>query len=230
MTAGPAIDAYLREVAAALPGPARARGDIVAELRSGLLDAADAHRHTGLPDAAAAAAATAEFGDPRLVAEAFRPELTARHARRVAVTLVITGPLIGLLWAAAAAASHIAIRHAPPWQWAGAPPGSPEAFPLALAAILITGWAALFTVAATGPLIRWLPDRPGLAAITAAIAGFGAMAADTAVFTLLASKLATAPGTLAPVPVTAAAIGSLTRLTLARRAARHCLAARASLT
>ena len=59
--------------------------------------------------------------------------------------------------------------------------------------------------------------------------GFGAMAAGLAVFALLASKLASTPGTLAPVPVTAAAIASLTRLTLARRAAGRCLAARASL-
>jgi hypothetical protein len=138
MTADPVIVAYLREVTAALPGPARARRDIVAELRSGLLDATDAHRRAGLSDAAAAAAATTEFGDPRQVAEAFRPELTARHARRVALTLVTTGPLIGLLWAGAAAASHIAARHAPPWQWAGTPPGSLAAFPLALAAVLVT--------------------------------------------------------------------------------------------
>jgi hypothetical protein len=142
---------------------------------------------------------------------------------------VTTGPPIGLLWAIAAAASHMAVRHAPPWQWAGAPPGSPAAFPLALAAILVTAWAALFTVAATGPLTRWLPGRPGLAPATAAICGCAAMAADVTIFALLASKLASTPGTLAPVPVTAAAIASLTRLTLARRAARHCLAARASL-
>jgi hypothetical protein len=229
MTAGPVFDAYLREVTAALPGPARARGDIVAELRSGLLDAADAHRRAGLPAAAAAAAATTEFGDPHQLAEAFRPELTARQARRVALTLITTGPPIGLLWASAAAASHVAIRHAPPWEWAGAPPGSPAAFPLALAAVLVAAWAALLTVAATGPLTRWLPGRPGLAATMAAISGFAAMTADMIIFALLASKLASTPGTLAPVPVTAAAIASLTRLTLARRAARRCLAVRASL-
>ncbi len=228
MTADPVIDAYLREVTAALPGPARARSDIVAELRSGLLDAADAHRHAGLPDAAAAAAAAAEFGDPCQVAEAFRPELTARQARRAALTLVTTGPLVGLLWAAAALASHVGIRHAPPWEWAGAPADSLAAFPLAMAAVLVAAWAGLFTVAVTGPLIRWLPDRPNLAPTTAAISGFGAVAADLAVFALLASKLASAPGTLAPIPVTAAAIASLTRLTLARRAARRCLSARAS--
>jgi hypothetical protein len=44
MTVGPAVDAYLRAVAASMPGPRRARSDILAELRSGLLDAIDAHR------------------------------------------------------------------------------------------------------------------------------------------------------------------------------------------
>lgn len=229
MTDDRVIDTYLQEVTAALPGPARARADIVAELRSGLLDALDAHRRSGLPDAAAAAAATAEFGDPRQVAGAFRPELAARHARRTALTLVPIGPLIGLLWVVAAAASHIAVRHAPPWQWAGAPPGSVAAFPLALAAVLIAIWAGLITVAAAGPLTRWLPSWPRLAPTTAAICGLGAMAADIALFAALASKLISAPGTLAPVPVTAAALASLTRLTFARHAARRCLAARASL-
>jgi hypothetical protein len=48
------IESYLSQVTTALPGPARARADIVAELRGGLLDAADAHRRAGLGPAAAA--------------------------------------------------------------------------------------------------------------------------------------------------------------------------------
>jgi hypothetical protein len=103
------------------------------------------------------------------------------------------------------------------------------AFPLAAAAIAITVWTALFTVAATGRLARWLPGRPRLAPTAAATAGFGAMAADVTVFALLASQLLTAPGTLAPAPVAAAAAASLVRLTLTRRATRRCLAARAAL-
>lgn len=229
MKASPAIDAYLRNVAGSMPGPARARRDIMAELRSGLLDATDAHRSAGLSADAATEAAITEFGDPRQVADAFRPHLATKQARRVALTLIPTGPLIGLLWALAAAASHIAIRQAPPWQWAGAPPGSPEAFPLALAAVMIAIWAGLISIAAAGPLTRWLPGRPRLAPTTAAICGLGAMAADVALLAVLASKLISEPGALAPVPVTAAALASLTRLTLARHAASRCLAARASL-
>jgi HAAS len=230
MTGGPLVDAYLGQVAASLPGPAQARRDILAELRSGLLDAVDAHRSAGLPADAAAEAAITEFGDPRQVAGAFRPYLAMRQARRVALTLIVTGPLVGLLWATAALASHITIRHTPPWQWPGAPPLSVAAFPVVAAALVITVWSALATLAATGKLARWLPASPRIAATTAATTGFGVTAADLAVFALLASQLASAPATLAPLPVAIATAASLTRLTLARRAARNCLAIRATLT
>jgi hypothetical protein len=49
--AGATVEGYLAEVAARLPGPAQARTGIVAELRSGLLDATDARqaRRTPVP-------------------------------------------------------------------------------------------------------------------------------------------------------------------------------------
>ncbi|MGH3299010.1 MAG: permease prefix domain 1-containing protein [Trebonia sp.] len=227
---GRAAESYLAEVAARLPGPGRSHAGIIAELRAGLLDATDAHRSAGLPPAEAAAAAVSEFGDPRLVAAAFGPELAARSARRTALTLIATGPVIGVLWASAAMASRVGVRHAPPWQWAGAPPGSLFALPLAAAVIAVTVWASLITIAATGRLTRWLPRRPRLAPAAAAAAGFGAATADVIILVLLASQLVHAPGTLSPVPVAAAATASLTRLALARHAARRCLTVRAALT
>jgi hypothetical protein len=230
MTGSPAVEAYLRAVAASMPGPRQARSDILAELRSGLLDAMDAHRSAGLPAQAATEAAITEFGDPRQLAGAFRPHLAMIHARRTALALAATGPPVGLLWAAAALASHITIRHAPPWQWPGAPPLSPAAFPAIGAAIFIVVTATLATIAATGKLTRWLPASPRIAAATAAAAGFGAVAADLAILAVLVSQLTSTPGTLAPLPVAAATAASLTRLTLARRAARRCLANRATLT
>lgn len=229
MTGGPAVEAYLREVSAGLPGPPQARSDILAELRSGLLDAIDARSSAGLTAQAAVEAAITEFGNPLQVASAFRPHLAMIQARRTALALAATGPLVGLLWAAAAAASHITFRHAPPWQWPGAPPLSPAAFPAAGAALLIVITTALATIAATGKLSRWLPSSPRLAAATAATAGFGSAAADLAILALLASQLTSAPGTLSPLPVAAATAASLTRLTLARQAARRCLAIRATL-
>jgi hypothetical protein len=229
VTSGPAVEAYLRAVATGMPGPRQARDDILAELRSGLLDAIDAGYHAGLPAQAATEAALAEFGDPRLVASAFRPHLAMTQARRTALALAAAGPPVGLLWAAAALASHIAIRHAPPWQWPGAPPLSAAAFPAIAAALLILITSTVITIAATGKLSRGLTASPRTAAAAAATAGFTAVAADLAILALLASQLASAPGTLDPIPVAAATAASLTRLTLARRAARRCLAVRAAL-
>jgi hypothetical protein len=228
--AGPAVEGYLAEITARLPGPARARAAVVAELRSGLLDAADAHRSAGLPAAQAALAAIREFGDPAQVAIGFRAEIAASQARRVAVCLLVTGPLVGLMWLATAAASHIGIRLAPPWQWTGQSPGLSVGTDLVAVAVGVTAWAAILGIATTGRLTRWLPARPRRAPTAAAVAGFGAVSADGLGLALLAAQLATAPGKLSPVLAATAAAASLARLLLARRAARHCLAIRASLT
>ena len=227
--AGSAVERYLAEITALLPGPPRARAGIVAELRSGLLDATDAHRSAGLPPAQAALAAIREFGDPARVAAGFKAEVAAGHARRVAISLLATGPLVGLLWVATALSSHLGVRAAP-WQWAGQSPGLRVGICLVAVAVGITAWAAVLGIATTGRLSRWLPARPRRAPTAAAVAGFGAVSADGLGLLLLATQLATTSGKLSPVPAAAAAAASLTRLTLARRAARRCLAIRASLT
>lgn len=221
---------YLAEIAARLPGPARDHQAIIAELRAGLLDAADAHRSRGLTAGEAARAAVAEFGDSQQVAAAFGPELAARQARRTALALLATGPLIGLLWVAAALASHLGVHRAPPWEWAGLLPASRAAIPLAAAILVITIAATTTAIAATGPLTRWLPARPGYAPAAAALAGTGATAADAIILAVLAVQLTTAPGSVSPLPVAVAAAASLTRLALASRAARRCRSTRATLT
>jgi hypothetical protein len=225
-----AVESYLAEVSARLPGPVRARAGIVAELRSGLLDATDAYCRGGLPDEQAALAAVGEFGDPGLVADSFRTEIAARQARRVSVSLAAAGPLVGLLWIAAAFASHLGIQLAPHGP-------SPDLSPVLrtgcyLAALIIAAeaWAALLGIAATGRLSRWLPVRPRRAPTAAVVAGFGAAGADIVMLSLLAALLALAPGQLATVPIALAAAASCARLTLATRAARRCLATRAALT
>jgi hypothetical protein len=231
--AGRAVEGYLAEVTARLPGPVRARTGIVAELRSGLLDATDAHRSAGLLPADAALAAIREFGDPVQVAVGFKAEIAASQARRVAVTLLVTGPLVGLLWIATVpkpAASHLGIHLAPPWPWTGLSPGLSVSSYLVAVAAGVTAWAAILGIATTGRLTRWLPARPGRAPMAAAVAGFGAVSADGLGLALLAAELAVAPGRLSPVPAAAAAAASLIRMMLARRAARQCLAIRASLT
>jgi hypothetical protein len=223
--AGPPIEGYLAAITARLPGPSRAQAGIVAELRSGLLDATDAHRSAGLPPAEAAVEAVREFGDPAQVASGFRAELAAGQARRVAVTLLATGPLVGLLWIVTALVSHLTLS----WQWTGLSPGLRVGMPLIVVAVGVTAWAAMLGIATTGRLTRWLPARPRRAPTAAAVAGFGAVGADGLGLLLLVAQLATAPGKLSPLPAAVAAAASLARLLFARRAARRCLATRASL-
>jgi hypothetical protein len=235
------VERYLAEIAERLGGPARARAGIVAELRSGLLDAADAHRSAGLPPAQAVLAAIREFGDPARVADGFRAEIAAGQARRVSLALLVSGPLVGLLWIATAAGSHLGLHLALPWPGASGSPGlgvSPglgmgpglgAGLCLVAIAALVTAWAATVGIAATGRVTRWLPAGPRRAPTAAAVAGFGAIGADGVGLLLLAAELAVAPGRLALAPAAAAAVASAARLLLARRAAHRCLALRATL-
>jgi hypothetical protein len=223
------VERYLAEVAALLPGPARAHTGIVAELRAGLMDATDGYLSAGLSPAQAAQVAIREFGDPGQVADGFKAEIAASHARRVALVLLATGPLVGLLWIATATASHLDIRPSALWQWAGASAGLGVGIQLVAAAVAVTAWGALLGIAVTGRLTRWLPRRPRQAPTAAAVAGYGAVGADALGLALLAAELAIAPGKLSPLPAAAAAIASLARLILARRAASRCLALRAAL-
>jgi hypothetical protein len=219
------IASYLAEVADRLSGSARARRDIVAELEAGLADAADAHRAAGLSPAEAASAAIAEFGRPEQVASGFRAELTAVRARRTAFTLLATGPVIGFLWAGA-------VRINPPWRWAHwavAPGGARLAAQFALLALAIAIGSALFTVAASGRLSRWIsPWLAARSASSAAIAATVYAAIDLTLLTVLAVLAASTPGRLAALPAAAAAAASLTRLSLGFFAARNCLTTEAA--
>jgi hypothetical protein len=216
-----AIRSYLAQIAAGLHGPASTRRGIVAELGTGIADAADAHRRAGLDPAQAARAAIAEFGHPTRVAAGFRGELAAATARRTTFTLILaSGPTVAL-WYMAALASHIH-RQAPPWQWATLPAAARLATLLATIAAAVSICGHLFTLAATGRLTRWLPARP---AASAAIAAGSAAAADVAMLAVL-TILATSSARLDAFPLAAAGAASLARLGLATRAARTCLAIR----
>ncbi|GAA4640220.1 hypothetical protein GCM10023196_104870 [Actinoallomurus vinaceus] len=216
------MESYLAEVAGRLIGPARARRDILAELAAGIADAADAHAAAGMDPVQAAHAAVAEFGGPDQVAGGFRAELAAAQARRTALTVLTSGPLIGALWVGAALAAGIDARPIPPWHWAGLPAGARPAVHLAMIALAIAIAGTLFTLATTGRLARWLPARP---LATAAIAVGGTAPIDITLVTLFAAQMAGAPGRLAVLPA-AAATASLGRLAFTARTARDRLIAR----
>jgi hypothetical protein len=229
------IEAYLAALAGHLAGggpasPRRARQAIVAELRDGLWEAATAKLARGLDPRQAARAACREFGDPATVAAGFAPELAGIQARRTVLTLARTGPLVGVLWIAAFAATHaFPLRRELTGGWPG--------LPLIGLGIATAGLATMLTVAATGRPSRWLAPRPRRAPTAAATVAIAAIVVDLTLLGTLASQLITKPGTLAALsgPGVAAAavalapVASIVRLALSGRATRRSLAARASL-
>jgi hypothetical protein len=218
------LDGYLTALAIRLPGPVRARREILAELYDGLVEATRARLADGTSQTQAAAGAVIEFGDPVAVAAAFTPQLAAGTARRLAFGLIATGPLVGGVWLAAVAASGQAtIAAAPIWRW---PLIQTAGWPAQLL-LAVTGAAILaawLTVASTGRLTRWLHTRPSLPTITAAAAATGASLLDLSLLLVLATRALPSSGA-APWPLVAvAATASLVRCVLAGRAARRCLA------
>jgi len=218
-----AVADYLAEVAAKLTGPAAARVAITDELRDGLLETLERHLARGRSHPEATAAAIAEFGDPRTVAAAFGPELAAVQARRVALGLLVTGPLVGLTWIAA-----VAVNALPPWRHQLTGPWL--ALPLVGLALVVAGPALGLTVAATGRLSRRLGRRATVPPTAAAIAALAAVVADLTLLTIITGQALTSPGSSTWAPVLLAVGASLTRVMLAGRAIRRCLATRAALT
>jgi hypothetical protein len=151
--------AYLSDLAAQLHGPRRRREAILTELRDGLEQATEDRIATGLAPDRAAAAAITQFGSPGAVADAFAGELTTAYARRTIACFIATGPLVGIWW--------LLLLHPSPWRtgliaFVAAIP----VIPLIIAAIATAGG----TLAATGRLMRWLPETGPHRALGATIA------------------------------------------------------------
>jgi hypothetical protein len=221
-----AVTDYLAAVTAQLPGPPAARVAVTDELRDGLLEALETHQARGCSRAEATAAAITEFGDPDTVAAAVAPELAAVQARRVAVGLLVTGPLVGLAWITA-----VAVNALPPWHHQLIGPWL--VLPLVGLALVVAGPALGLTVATTGRLGRRLGrvvDRATLPPTAAAVAALAAVVADLTLVGIITGHALTSPGLPVWAPVVLAASASLTRVTVAGRAARRCLATRAALT
>jgi hypothetical protein len=114
------IDDHLAALSRALPS------ETVEELADGLVETWHHYIAAGLAPSVAAQAAIKEFGTPDQITRAF---VAQAPGRRIALTLLATGPIIGAAWAA----SLIAARA---WAW-----------PIPLAAKLAFGLTLLSVVA-----------------------------------------------------------------------------------
>ena len=85
-----AIEDFVTDLARELPGPRRRRNDLLAELRGGLWDAADAYREAGLPAEDAERRAVLDCGTVAELAQEYRTELSAQCGRHAAALLTVT--------------------------------------------------------------------------------------------------------------------------------------------
>jgi hypothetical protein len=209
------LAAYVAEVEARIPGWRRARRSALVELADGLDDAAALYRGLGVNADTAAARAVQECGPSSVVAAEYTRVLATGQARRTAVALLATGPLVGLLWLQALT-----------------PGQRPDALLLrvpVLAVLVATALGAgALTVAATGPAARWLPGRPSAlfhaprrATATACAA---AAVSDLLILTFATWSVLAQPSGLRWMPGLVAAAASLLRFTITQRIARRDLA------
>jgi hypothetical protein len=178
------IDAYLAAAARRLPAPA------VDELADGLAEIYHRQRSSGLEPDPAAAAAVAEFGDLDLVLAAF---VQQSPGRRIARTLLCSGPAVGTCWGAALVAGDA-------WTWP-----IPVPVRLAFGTALLAVVALLAVAATTRRNYRW--TRAG------AVGGIALIVLDVAAVTTV---LAVAPDFAWPTAV--AGLASLTRIVWTTRA------------
>ena len=207
--AEPAIEAYLDAVAQRLVGPRAPRRAILDELRDGLYEAAAAHRHRGVPAAQAVSVALREFGSPAALAAGFAGELAIVRARRITLTYLATGPLIGLSWLSVIA---------PTWWWQRDPVTLLHAIPV-LPLIAIAAVAGILVLAFTGPTGARLriPERHGLTG--ALVVTVAASLGDVIMLTTAAHLAQAATQIVVAVAVTA----STARLTASATAIAHCV-------
>jgi len=177
LTGTPARDAeadrlladYLAELSRSLRRRGAPATDIEDELTDGLLETFDSYWRTGLAPAEAARAAFADFGSPGAVAAAFRAETKRTETHRLGRRLLVTGPVVSMLWLTAMLASTAPLQR-DPWMLLVA----------AVAALLVGAPATVFAVAASRPAGRLL-----LAAAASPAAAVSSAVATTGDVTLL---------------------------------------------
>lgn len=203
----PLVGSYLRDVEAEIPQWRRGRRRAMAELADSLEDATNHYCSEGMDLEAAAARAVEESGPAQLVASEFAAVLANRQARLTALTVLLTGPLVGVLWLTVLAPGR-------------APDALLLRFPVLAGLVVATVMAGVLTVLATGPSPEWLPPVTLSPRRTAAAACATVALCDVVVLTIAALAAAGRSG-VPLMPGLAAAAASLARLILAQRVARR---------
>lgn len=192
---------YLEAIESRLARWPRARRRVLRELADGLSDAVQHYQDRGVATTQSVARALHDSGPAATVAAEIADLLAAATARRTALTLLLTGPLVGTLWL-----------------WFLAPGQPPAALlltqPAITAFVMASAACAALTILATRTRRhpgRWTPAR--IAAASCAAAGGGDILLLFLAFPLLAASAHL--GLIGAAAVAA----SLTRLTLTQRVA-----------
>jgi hypothetical protein len=222
-SAGVMIRTYLEELADALIGSSAVRTAVVTEIGDGLLESADAYLARGLEPAEAARAAIAEFGQPRAVTAEFNREIGAGQARRTALALMTSGPLVGLAWIAGAVLASL-----PPARYQLSGPW--QGLPIVGLALIVAGPSMVVAVVSTGRLGLRLTLPASLPLRAAGIAGVAALAADATLLAMLGLYALMTSVSMPLLLMAPSVAASLTRLGLAARASRACLLSSVALT
>lgn len=200
----PSVKYYLRDIEARIPRWPRARREVLAELADGLRDATEYYLDRGMSREHAAARAVRDSGPAPVVADAVTEVLSAGQARLTAATLLVTGPVIGLLWLAALVPGR------PPSDLLLQRPGIGA---LVIAAVLFEGLTVLATGSASGlPLPNMAPAR------TAAVACGATAICDVSLLAMTASILTNSSAHLGVFALLAGA-ASAVRFALTQRVA-----------
>jgi hypothetical protein len=198
------METYLRDVEGRIPRWRRARRAVLAELADGLCDAAEHYVARGVSPDQAAARAVRDSGPAPVVAQAISEVLSAAQAHTTAAALVLTGPVVGMLWLSALVPGR------PPSALLVQRPGIGLSV---VAAALFAGLTVLTTRFAHLPT-HLTPAR------TAAIACAAAALCDVSLIVVAVSALTSHSPQLMS-PLTLAGAASMVRLALTQRVARR---------
>ena len=212
------IGNWLGEIRSRLPGPAGPRAEILAELRDGLVEAAEANERRGHRRGEAVQLALEQFGEAATVAASFWPEMAAARARQVVLILFATGPIVAALWVSALRSRGTGLAE-----------GLFDSGRAHVAAGLLVAVAigcGIWTLVATGRATSWLDKAPQMPLLGAAATGSLAVLTDLALLSMLSARLVGFPGTVHQLALGAAVLASGTRLILASRASWACVAMR----